>query len=187
MKTIIHGLIGLLMSFAASAQIPAHWAQYTVEDTVNLPIETSWEQCFQLKLEEIGSAGVYKDLPKITHAQPVNGDFTQVGHSRRVHFDNGKTLLETIILYQKPTEFAYELSEIELTLKLFARRARGHFRYEPLAGGRTRVVWTYGFDQRNFVAKGLINRYIRSTHRFWMRDTLSAIKRLSEEKQRLPL
>lgn len=165
---------------AIQAQIPDNWAQHTVEDTVNVPIDTYWPLSFQLNLEEIGSVGDYKDLPKIVRTTPVKGDFAHVGDSRRVHFDTGQTLLETIIDRQKPGSFAYELTELEIDLKRVASRARGHFRHYALPDGRTRVVWTYGFDQKNFMFKWFIKRYIKSTHRFWMQDTLTEMKRQVE-------
>jgi hypothetical protein len=90
-------------------------------------------------------------------------------------------LLESIIEWQNPESFAYELTELEIDLKRVAKRARGHFRHYPLADGRTRVVWTYGFDQKNFVFKWLIQQYIKTTHRFWMKDTLAEMKRQTEK------
>ena len=181
MKSLIKILILTIMATTAMGQIPKNWVQHTVEDTINVPIEIYWDLSFKLNLEELGSVGNYKDLPKIVRTTPVNGNFSQVGHSRRVHFNNGKTLLESIIECQKTSNFAYELTEVEIDLKKVAKRARGHFRNSPLPDGRTRVVWTYGFDQKNFISKWLIKRYIKSTHRFWMKDTLAEMKRQIEE------
>ncbi|MGB4772856.1 MAG: hypothetical protein WBP58_15430 [Chitinophagaceae bacterium] len=88
--------------------------------------------------------------------------------------------MESIIEWDQPRSFSYELTEVEIELKRAAKKARGNFQYFPLPDGRTRVVWTYGFDQKNFILKWLINRYITTTHRFWMKDTLSETKRRAE-------
>jgi hypothetical protein len=182
MKRAIQFLIIMAMTATSvNGQIPKNWAQYTVEDTVNVPINLYWDLSFKLNLEEIGSVGNYKDLPKIVKTTPVNGNFSKVGDSRRVHFNTGQTLLESIIEWQNPGSFTYELTELEIDLKRAANRARGNFKHYPLPNGKTRVVWTYGFDQKNFIFKWLINRYIKSTHRFWMRDTLAEMKRQTEE------
>jgi hypothetical protein len=173
----------IMMSAAAlktSGQIPAHWAQYRVEDTVNLPAEQFWDAFFKMNLEDVASVGDYKDLPKIVKTTPVTGDFSKLGDSRRVHFNTGQTVLESIIEWDQPRSFSYELTELEVELKRAARKARGNFQYFSLPDGRTRVVWTYGFDQKNFIFKWLINRYITTTHRFWMKDTLSEMKRRAE-------
>lgn len=169
------------MATTVKAQIPSRWAQYTVEDTVNVPIETYWDLSFKLNLEDIGSVGNYEDLPKIVKTTPVTGNFSKLGDSRRVHFNAGQTLLESIIEWQSPESFAYELTELEIDLKKVAKRARGHFRHYPLSDGRTRVVWTYGFNQKNFILKWLIKRYIKTTHQFWMKDTLQEMKRQTEK------
>ncbi|HAA17345.1 MAG TPA: hypothetical protein DCP28_00695, partial [Cytophagales bacterium] len=167
------------MANLASAQIPAQWAQYTVEDTVALSAAEFWERFFQINLEDVGSVGDYKNLPRIIKTTPVRGDFSAEGHARRVHFDTDETLLESIIESQPATLFAYELTEIELGLRRFAHRARGQWQYFPLADGRTRIVWTYGFDQKNALTKLLLRQYIRSTHRHWMQDTLSEMIRIA--------
>jgi hypothetical protein len=194
MKSLVKILIGVMMSAksmgctssvtsdttSATGQIPSDWAQHTVEDTVNVPLEVYWGLSFKLNLEEIGSVGNYEDLPKITKTTPVVGNFAKLGDSRRVHFNTGQTLLETIIDYQNPGSFAYELSELEIDLKRAAKRARGHFQHFALPNGQTRVVWTYGFDSKNFVFRWFINRYIKKTHQFWMKDTLAEMKRQTE-------
>ena len=97
------------MATTVSAEIPTTWAQHTVEDTINVPLEKYWAYSLALNLEEIGSVGDYEELPKIVKTSPETGDFSAVGHSRRVHFDTEQTLLESIL------------------------------------------VWTYGFDQKNFI------------------------------------
>ena len=166
---------------AVKGQIPEKWAQHTVEDTVNMPVEIYWDLSFKLNLEEIGSVGDYKDLPEIVKTIPVNGTFSKAGDSRRVHFNTGQTVLESIIEWKHPESFAYELTEIEIDLKKVANSARGHFRFYPLNDRKTKVVWTYGFNQKNFIFKWLIKRYIKTTHRFWMKDTLTEMKRQTEE------
>ena len=182
MKSLFIILTFLLMAISTiTAQIPQNWAQHTVEDTINVPAEIYWDLFLKLDLEEIGSVGDYKDLPTIVKTTPVQGDFSKVGDSRRVHFNTNQTVLESIIEWEKPGSFAYELTEVELDLRKVAYKARGHFRYYPLPDGKTRVVWTYGFDQKNFLFKYFINRYIKSTHRFWMQDTLAAMKQETEK------
>jgi len=182
MKSFVLPLLLVSMtSTVASAQIPAHWAQHTVEDTVNLSAEAFWERFFQISLEDVGSVGDYKQLPQIVKTTPVVGDFSAVGHARRVHFDTDETVLESIIGMEQATSFSYELTEVELGLRRFAHRARGHWQYVPLADGRTRIVWTYGFDQKNGLTKMLLRQYIRSTHRHWMQDTLTEMIKITEE------
>lgn len=168
----------------SAVHIPSHWAQYTVRETIDVPIEQYWNLFFEIPLEDIASVGDYKDLPKIIKTTPVEGQFRVAGDSRRVHFDTGETVLESVIKASAPYSFAYELTEIEIELKRAAHRARGHFRYTLLPDGKTKITWTYGFEQKNFFFKWFINRYIRSTHRFWMKDTLAELKRLTEAMYR---
>ena len=182
MKSLIKILIlAVIATSTLTGQVPNKWAQYTIVDTINMQIKDYWELSFKLKLEEIGSVGNYKNLPSIIKSTPVRGNFSKVGDRRRIHFNTGQTLLESIIEWEKPFSFAYELTEVEIDLRKVANRARGHFKYFSIPDGRTRVVWTYGFEQKNFLFKWLINRYIKKTHRFWMKDTLAQMKRQTEK------
>ncbi len=181
MKSIFEVLIvTVITTTGLKAQIPGNWAQHTVRDTIDIPVDMYWNLSFDLNLEEIGSVGDYKDLPRIVKTEPVKGNFSNVGDSRRVYFNTDQTLLESIIEWRKPKSFAYELTELEINLKKVANRARGHFRHCALPDGRTEVIWTYGFDQKNFIFKWLIKRYIKTTHQFWMKDTLAEMKRQTE-------
>ena len=76
---------------------------------------------------------------------------------------------------EAPNVFAYELTEIELRLKAVAKRARGMFEYMALGGDKTIITWTYGFDQKSFLARWFLGRYIKRTHRHWMEDSLGAL------------
>lgn len=166
---------------AAHAQIPERWSQHKVTIKVNVPIGKFWPIFRGLALEEVGSKGKYKRLPKIVSTTPVSGDFTKAGHSRTVNFDNGKSVLETIVKNEAPYSFVYELTEIEIALKSIAHKARGWFQFTPNTDGSTQIEWTYGFYQKNVFAKWVIKAYIRGTHRHWMSDSIAEIKRLSEE------
>jgi hypothetical protein len=64
-------IITTMVTTTVKGQIPSKWAQHTVEDTVNVPIDIYWDLSFKLNLEEIGSVGNYKDLPKIVKTTPV--------------------------------------------------------------------------------------------------------------------
>jgi hypothetical protein len=182
-KTFISTFLLIMMTTKTTAQIPAHWAQITLSDTLELPAAEFFPIFFQFKLEDIARVRPYKGMPAIVSTSPVQGDFAtgQPGASRRVHFDNGKNVLETILEMQVGT-FLYELTEVEIAMKAVAHRARGRFVCTALLDGRSQLVWTYGFEQKNFLAKWAIQRYVHRTHQHWMRDTLGAIKRLSEKQ-----
>ncbi len=180
MKTWIPILTLIFVMNNVAAQIPQQWARNTVIDTVNVPVKDFWPIFHNLNLEEVAAKERYKRLPKIVKTTPVEGDFSAAGHSRRVHFDNDKTLLESILVYDDPNDFVYELTEVEIALKRFAKRARGWFNFTATPGGKTRIEWTYGFDQQSFLAKWIIKAYIKSTHRHFMNDAMQEIKQQSE-------
>ncbi len=178
-----NSLVPLLFLFTlcTNAQIPEKWTTHKVERTVKMPIETVWKIFHTIELQDVGSKRTYKRLPKIVRTEPLEGNFTQKGHSRRVIFDNGKTILESIVKMEEPHDFVYELTDIEIRLKMVARKARGWFHFEEVDKGITKIEWTYGFDHKNFMAKWFIQSYIKSTHHYFMDDAISEIKTIVEK------
>ncbi len=174
-------IVLFLVTVCTHAQIPEKWTSYTVERTVNRPIATVWEIFHSIELQDVGSKREYKRLPKIIRTAPVEGDFTKEGHSRKVVFDNDKTLLESIVKMQEPHDFVYELTDIEIQLKMVARKARGWFHFEEIDPNTTKIEWKYGFDHKNFIAKWFIQGYIKSTHQYFMDDAISEIKTIVEK------
>lgn len=178
--------MALTINNANAQVIPDNWTKHTVVDTINVPVARFQQLSNQIGIQEIGNSDKYKDLPKIERTVPIQGDFTSVGDSRRAYFNTGATVLETVIVAtpvaNEVYEFAYELTEIKLPLKKAAKKARGHFICTALSDGRTKIVWTYGFLQKNFITKMLLKRYIKRTHRFWMHDTLAEMNSIIEKK-----
>ncbi|MEO0896595.1 MAG: hypothetical protein AAFY71_09370 [Bacteroidota bacterium] len=180
MRQLILTVLGMMSIQLATAQIPEKWVQHTVSNILDISVEQYWEFREQVNLESIANNAKYQDLPKIEKTTAVKGDFKKAGDSRRVHFASGETLLETILVSDGEKVFAYELTEVELPLKRAAHRARGMFELEPLENGQTKITWTYGFDQKNFLTKSILKRYVKRTHQHWMTDTLAETKRQME-------
>ncbi len=171
----------VLLPTTDTGQPNKNWAQHTVKEVINVPIEDIWQLAQTLSLEEMVVKG-YDDLPKITHTKMMQGDWTNAGDYRIVYFSTGDTAIETLIQYSSPTSFAYQITNFTLPLKRVAKKAQGIFTYTDIGSGKTAVEWTYYFEQKNFIAKMLINRYIKKTHRYWMKDIISLTKEKIELK-----
>ncbi|MEM1000929.1 MAG: hypothetical protein AAGN35_27995 [Bacteroidota bacterium] len=148
-------------------------------DTIHVPIKSYYALTEKVDFEKLTEAAYQDGTPTVVDGQLVNGDFTEVGHSRFLIFDNGKRMLETILQKDQHT-FLLELTQIELSLRKLAHRARVRFSYSDLEGGSTIVHWTYAFEHKNFIARGMLRRFLKKKHQYWMRNFLSELKRQME-------
>ena len=65
------------------------------------------------------------------------------------------------ITYDDPNDFVDEPTEVEIALKWFAKRVRGWRNFTPTPDGKTRIEWTYGFNQKSFLAKWVLNAILK--------------------------
>jgi hypothetical protein len=161
---------------------PSRWVSVTVYDTIHAPIRAVWDGEGHLGLQQTNGGRRYKDLPVIVKTDNRRGSFSQAGDFRIVYFSSGDTVVETILYKRAPDTFAYELTKALLPMKRVATRARGVFVFTALNDSVTVKKWTYSFEQKNFIGKLLIQRYISRTHRAWMQDMMSSSKREVEKE-----
>lgn len=173
------------MTLSKETYVNQYWAQHSEEELINVPIYILWELMLDLNLEEITDNSTRVVVPKVETISAVIGNFTEEGHRRRIYFANGQSFLQTIITMDTPSLILYELTELKLKLKPLIYCARGLLRFSATTDNKTKLEWTYAFEQKNFIAKWLLNTYIRQKHQYWMKDTLLAIKRQCESRYML--
>jgi Polyketide cyclase / dehydrase and lipid transport len=91
-------------------------------------------------------------VPGVASTSNVSGPWDRPGSTRIVHLRDGSTVNEGLTDYDRPTHFAYRVSEPTFSLKHLMSYARGQFWLAPTEAG-TQVKWTYSFRARNGVTK----------------------------------
>jgi len=182
-KKAIQVSLGLMIAIISLGFIPtaynrdaSKWVKVIVSDTMNVPIQKVWELSGTVNLEEVAGDRKYDNLPKLERTKNIAGDFSKEGDSRIVYFSTGDTLVETIIAKKAPYIFGYEITKASLPMKRAVHNARGVFEYAALNSTTTITKWTYLFNQKNFIMKFFIKRYINNTHKAWMQDMLKTTK-----------
>src|SRR4051812_27662198 len=94
----------------------------------------------------------YGLVPGVASTSDISGPWDQPGSHRIVHLLDGSTVNERITAYNRPSYFAYRVSNPSFALKHLMAEARGQFWIAPTEGG-TNVTWTYSFQARNRLAK----------------------------------
>lgn len=109
----------------------------------------------------------YGLVPGVAFTSDISGPWDQPGSHRVVHLADGSTVDEGITHYDRPSYFAYRVSNPSFALKHLMTGATGQFWFEGADGG-TKVRWTYTFRAKNRLAKLPLTLFVRSQWKGYM-------------------
>jgi hypothetical protein len=109
----------------------------------------------------------YGLVPGVASTSDISGPWDQPGSHRIVHLLDGSTVNEGITAYNRPSYFAYRVSNPSFALKHLMAEARGQFWIAPTEGG-TNVTWTYTFQARNRLAKLPLTLFVKTQWKGYM-------------------
>ncbi|MCB8840249.1 SRPBCC family protein [Aurantimonas sp. VKM B-3413] len=109
----------------------------------------------------------YGMVPGVASTSDVSGPWDRPGSHRIVHLADGSTLSEGLTHYDRPSCFAYRVSDPSFALKHLMTQARGEFWFEPADGG-TKVEWTYTFQARNGLVGLPLRLFVKSQWKGYM-------------------
>ena len=119
------------------------------------------------------------------------GEWGGAGSRRMVHLSDGGSATEQILEYAAGEGFRYQVWDYTTAAARPIAYAIGEFRYQPLAGDRTEVVWTYAFRLRADRFPGFLGplgrwllrvAFLDRAYAVLMRETLKAMKAYAEGK-----
>jgi hypothetical protein len=99
----------------------------------------------------------YGPFGPVSEVRDQTGDQTgdpwgTVGQSRRIVLSDGGAVTEQLTRVERPTVFAYQLSEVKGPLKAFVSTIAGEWRFET-AGTGTRITWTWVLEPASSVSR----------------------------------
>jgi len=103
----------------------------------------------------------YGMVPGVASTSGASGPWDRPGSHRLVHLADGSTLNEGLTQFDRPSYFAYRVSNPSFALKHLLAEACGQFWFEPADGG-TKVKWTYTFRAKNHLAKLPLTLFVKS-------------------------
>ena len=118
----------------------------------------------------------YGLVPSVAYTSDISGPWDQPGSQRIVHLADGSTLAEGLTNYDRPSYFAYRVSNPSFALKHLMTEARGQFWFAAADGG-TKVRWTYTFHAKNRLAKLPLMLFVKSQWRRYMDVCLTNVVR----------
>ncbi len=116
----------------------------------------------------------YGLVPGVASTSDISGPWDQPGSHRIVHLGDGSTLAEGLTDYDRPSYFAYRVSDPSFALKHLMTQARDQFWFEEADGG-TKARWTYTFHAKNRFAKLPLTLFVNSQWKGYMDVCLANI------------
>ncbi len=158
----------------------------TVAITLETTIRDSLEHVFDFTVAEDVLPKVLLGygplLPAVTSTSDRHGRWDQPGSYRTVHLADGNTSREEVTDYQRPSYFAYKVSNFTVALRYLATKGQGQWWYRSTSEG-TSVRWTYTFTSRSVVTYPLLWVFAHWLWRGYMRVCLKATHRHLEHPE----
>lgn len=163
-----------MISTAESAPRPEsdmnRYATVRVEAVIDMPADEfmAWYMFEPIENFMLGTLVV----PPITGTEPMPGPaWGEAGAARKIFFRDGTTSLERITATDLPRGYSYQPWAYTSPVRLLSDYAVSTMRAEP-EGGRTRIVWDYGFHPRNALARPLLQVFATYD---WKRNLANAL------------
>jgi hypothetical protein len=156
---------------------------------IDLPPLALAEKLQKAKLED--QLPATRGLPGVVGTtQLTPGEWGGAGARRTVHLSDGGSATEQVLEYVPGKRFRYQVWDYTTAAARPIAYAVGEFRYQPLAGERTEVVWTYAFRLRTDRFPGFLGplgrwllrvAFLDRAYAVLMRQTLKAMKAYAEQ------
>jgi hypothetical protein len=182
---ILFGISGICCLFAQTtdnqnktSRMDKFATPHTEEFVVNTPIE----KVFDFIVAEDVLPKILKKyfiIPAVTGSKIHQGDWVTPGSYRTVFFANGDTLKEELTDFDRPTYFAYKVSEFSSFQKRFASYGTGQWWFKA-NGDKTEVKWTYTFYAKSRFKRFFLKPFINHDFRTYMKRSIKHIKKQIE-------
>lgn len=130
----------------------------------------------------------YLVLPAVVGVSEQTGPWDRPGEARTVHLSDGSRFREHLQRFERPVDtassgvFDYTVTDYTKILGRLVSDAQARWRFEPLAGGGSRIRWSYGFRPRPR-CRFVVRRLIGPLWSVYMRHSLVVCVRVAEGRE----
>jgi hypothetical protein len=143
------------------------------------------EQAFDAAndLDRIADAFVaFGPIPGVTRAEVIGGGPLALGSIRKVHTNDGNSVDEEMLVFERGKAVAYRLTGISPPFSFLVRFARADWQLTATSTG-TRVRWNYSFTLTSPLAWPLAYPLLTLVFRRWMLGCLREIGAIAEGRK----
>src|SRR6266567_1561314 len=134
----------------------------TVRQTINADQRVAFEVIAPIDLRKVFPG--YAFFPAVVDVRNYPGHWDKAGLSRMPVFTDGSTAHETLIDYDSPRTFSYEVTGFTNIFGHIVSKARGEWLFSTIHTGVTHIDWTYEFYPRK-----AMRPFLKCITPFWRR------------------
>jgi hypothetical protein len=155
-----------------------------VSGSAQIVVETTPEELFNwfTELDISRVLNGYGPLPGVDQTVDQSGPWTMPGQTRRLRMTRNISALQTIMICQPPTFFAYRVTEFTHVLDFLAHGAEARWWFDRHGLNATRLTWTYTFWPRSIAGKLSLFPVVKTIWTWYMQRTIVEMKRLAEQE-----
>jgi hypothetical protein len=122
-----------------------HSASAEVELVTKASLETTWDVA--TPLTPVGFYPKFGPLPAVIEVKNQTGGWDAAGQTRQLMLSDGGSVIEHTRYVERPSFFAYELTDFQKIFGRLVESARAEWTYTETLDG-TRISWRYTFFPR---------------------------------------
>jgi len=120
-------------------------------------------------------------LPGVERVAVLEGPYNQVGKRRKTIFIGGDSVIEELVSYHPPGNYAYQVTEFTNFFGKLTNKAYGQLWFDEEGEG-IRITWEYSFTYKNIFARMLMSIVLSLGYQKFMLNGLSNAKQILEKK-----
>lgn len=181
MKIILLCLPLLALAHMTIAQKkPKKYPTILLKVDIKTSVKKAFEYIVPVELSHIFKR--YKNLPGIERTSNKELWYTP-GMQRTVYFEDGNTAQEYLLTVNPHTGFSYKIDSFTSTLRRLAKQINGQWVFTESEKGITHIEWSYTIVPKNFLARWMINAFVKKNLRGMLHNALQILKKDLESGQ----
>lgn len=120
-------------------------------------------------------------IPGVEGVEVLQGPYDHVGARRKTNFIGGDSVIEELIEFHPPANYAYKVTEFTNIFGKLCNEAFGQLWFDQ-EGDDIRITWEYSFTYKNIFARMLMSILLSLGYRKFMLNGLTNAKKMLESK-----
>lgn len=119
-------------------------------------------------------------ISSVKTVEIIKGPYDFVGAQRKVLFENGDTIREELLSYNRYANYSYHITQFSDFIKYLTNGAYSQFWFDTV-DNKTRIRWIYLFTYKNFFSKIVLGLFLAMVYKKWMKQSLKNAKNAIED------
>ena len=110
----------------------------------------------------------------------IKGPYNVAGARRKVIFDDGNSVMEELLSYNRYANYSYRITSFSNFIKRLTNAAYSQIWFDTV-DDKTRIRWIYHFTHKNYLAGLILGLFLSLIYKKWMKGALLLAKEVIED------